>query len=327
MPKVSFIIPFSHESGPGDLLAAVNSISAQKAVDIETLVVPDGPVHFQSLPQHVQVLPTPSRPGASFARTSAASVAKGDLLAFVDDDVILDPDWAQSALRTFEDSTVGGVSGNAIVNLKPYGLEFLPRELNWIVGGSYWDCNQPIQTDAAAGMNFCVRRTTFIKVGGYKENLGPFNDRPETASWRRLGAEETELAIRIHLITGEKVLYNPAMKVVHKLTRIQVLPKSLFKRALHVGHNQAYLRWLFHRRWNSFSNRFLLSHLLRTVFKSVLTERSFVETWKLFSLIFVVAIGVTIGYSVGIGEFHSRLPMPIGGHSVLISPEKGTLSW
>lgn len=63
--------------------------------------------------------------GRSFARNTGAKIAKGKFLAFLDSDVILQPDWAEQALKGFEISTVAGVAGPVVPS-----LQFGCRSLN-----------------------------------------------------------------------------------------------------------------------------------------------------------------------------------------------------
>lgn len=90
-------------------------------------------------------------------------------------------------------------------------------------------------------MNLAVRKELFSKVGGYNTALGPHGDRPEVKSWNRLGAEETDLVLRISRDSKKMVLFNPRMKLLHKLRRESVSSLAMMRRAMHVGLNKAYI--------------------------------------------------------------------------------------
>ena len=242
--------------------------------------------------------------GASYARNLGASCARGQFLAFLDDDVILHPKWCELALETFDDMSIGAISGNARASLANANLDWIPTQLMWVVGGSYWDYDEVTDVHGAAGMNFCIRREIFFDAGGYNDHLGPRNDRPEARDWDRLGAEESELAMRIMLRTGKRVVFNPHMIAIHRLRRNSLLPFALLKRAMHVGHNRAYIQTRFSNKISKLSDTFVIRNLPKQVISTDLFFRPAVF-WKRNSFIAVVLLGTLLGYTLGILEFRN----------------------
>jgi glycosyltransferase involved in cell wall biosynthesis len=51
--------------------------------------------------------------------------AEGDIIAFLDDDAIPDPDWLQNHVKTYTESNIGGVAGNVIPSILK-GKESIP---------------------------------------------------------------------------------------------------------------------------------------------------------------------------------------------------------
>jgi len=75
---------------------------------------PDDPAFAQSVSQFpVRLLHEPRR-GVSIARNHAVRCAKGDILVFVDDDILVDPRWLETLLKGFEDPAVACVTGRVI---------------------------------------------------------------------------------------------------------------------------------------------------------------------------------------------------------------------
>lgn len=64
-------------------------------------------------PYPVRLLHEP-RPGVSIARNRAVSEARGEILAFVDDDVVAHPQWLHELIRGFEDPKVACITGRVI---------------------------------------------------------------------------------------------------------------------------------------------------------------------------------------------------------------------
>src|SRR5256885_16760262 len=80
-----------------DLLAALDSVHSQSVPVLETIVVVD---HNEALLERVRqmgntvvAVSNAEEPGLSGARNSGISVAKGDVVAFMDDDAFTQPDW------------------------------------------------------------------------------------------------------------------------------------------------------------------------------------------------------------------------------------------
>jgi glycosyltransferase involved in cell wall biosynthesis len=93
------------------------SAQAQYYPDYEIIVVLNGPedsAFAKAVSQFpVNVLNEP-RPGVSNARNRAVPHAKGDILVFVDDDVLSDSNWLEEIVKCFADPKVACVTGRVI---------------------------------------------------------------------------------------------------------------------------------------------------------------------------------------------------------------------
>jgi glycosyltransferase involved in cell wall biosynthesis len=82
--------------------------------------------------------------GLSETRNVGIGAASGDIVAFIDDDAIAEPDWLENLIRPFQppipnpQSPVVAVGGRAIP-IWPSGRRplWFPEELDWIVGCTY----------------------------------------------------------------------------------------------------------------------------------------------------------------------------------------------
>lgn len=90
---------------------------ARRYHDCEIIVVLNGPENagFTEMVSHfsVRLLHEP-RPGVSIARNHALPHAKGEILIFVDDDILLGAGWLEEILKGFQDPQVCCVTGRVI---------------------------------------------------------------------------------------------------------------------------------------------------------------------------------------------------------------------
>ncbi len=109
-----------------ELYRCLDSLWAQSRLPQELVIVDDGALDLEALklrvPKGVEFqYHRKSPPGLSASRNLGARVARGDLLLFLDDDVVLEPLFVEEILKVFgEDKTgrLGGVSG-VITNRRP----------------------------------------------------------------------------------------------------------------------------------------------------------------------------------------------------------------
>jgi Glycosyl transferase family 2 len=302
MVSLSFIIPTS-SANSCSLNLLLRSLQRQTWKDFEVIVVSN--VRQIELPMamsNVRMLFTPTPRGASAARNFAASFASGKIFAFVDDDVELDSNWGKSAVSSFSEARTGVVSGQAVVPLERYGYGYFPHPLLWVVGGTYWKEGHIRSIAGAAGMSLCIRRESFFRVGGYNESLGPIGDRPERQRWQRLGAEESDLVLRVRRL-GQNIIYNPQMLVTHKLRRETLMPVGLARRASHVGHNRAYIHSQYGAEGTSGDLELLHSIVTVTISSMVALPRHPRTSWKKLAVTSIVLFFFALGLAKGYADF------------------------
>ena len=305
MNDLSIIIPVSRNSNWRDVHKLLRSLQAQTFTSFETIIVTDPYTRTLPLGSSVKKVFAPKR-GASAARNFAANLAKGDTLCFLDDDVVLDNHWCEIAVETLRDSGIGGVSGKATVTSDRLDDNPVPLSLMWVFGATYWPSKGIIDVNSSAGMNFCVRKEIFMAVGGYDEDLGPSGDRPETGSWHRLGAEDSDLALKIIHLARRRVVYNPDMLVVHRLRHESLSLEGIVRRALHVGHNRAYIH-VVHGGAKSSGDLSILRMITKEVFITTLgVFRHPLRTWKGLSIASVIVLSLGIGYTEGLIHFRLK---------------------
>jgi glucosyl-dolichyl phosphate glucuronosyltransferase len=213
-PSLSVVIcTYSLERWP-DLVRARASVAAQTVAAFETIVVVDHNDDLLGRARHelddVRVLANELEPGLSGARNTGIEASAGDVVVFIDDDAVADPDWLdrlQAAYRDPAALAVGGLIEPLWVAGRP---STFPPEFDWVVGCTYRGhptTKVPVRNVIGANMSF--RRSVLLETGGFRSDLGRVGTLP-------VGCEETELCLRTTRLQPDGViLYEPRARVVH----------------------------------------------------------------------------------------------------------------
>ncbi len=193
---------------PGLLRKAVDSVrsSLNNAGDTEILIVDETAVPVsQNWPEGVRYITIPvQNRGFGYARRLSVSLARGKIIAFVDDDVVVAANWAEEIFKPFDNPNIAAVGGavlpvtegitllGRIVSLLGFPAGGLERFLK-AKGG-----NQ--STGLISACNCAFRPEIGLKVGGFDELL-------------RWGGEDQEFFARI--ADRHKTLFVPVAVVYH----------------------------------------------------------------------------------------------------------------
>jgi glycosyltransferase involved in cell wall biosynthesis len=154
--------------------------------------------------------------GLSASRNVGVREATGDIIAFADDDVVLFPDWAEEMVKAYDrgDSTIG-VTGPGFPRWKDESQTWLPEELYWIISCTAFAGWSGIREMGSAwGMNMSFRREAF----DYCLFSQDFGETKEGQAALRVGPiDDIEFSINARLRTGKVIVYNPNVRVWHKV--------------------------------------------------------------------------------------------------------------
>jgi GT2 family glycosyltransferase len=173
------------------------------------------------------------RPGLSVARNTGARAALGDVLAFTDDDVVVDREWIPSLLRGFTRvPDVGCVTGLVpSAELDTVAQHFFDAKVQWSSScvPRVYDLDEhrgegvlyPYSAGVfGTGANFAVSRAAFERLGGFDEALG--------AGAPTRGGEDLDWFVRT-LLAGFALSYEPSAVVWHKHRRdLEALGEQLY---------------------------------------------------------------------------------------------------
>lgn len=145
------------------------------------------------------------RQGKAYALNTGIRRTKGDILAFTDDDVLIDSGWLAGLVDTFAAMDCIGLGGRVLPVWNQPVPSWLEMEGQQVVG--HFDFGgEPKETSVPPiGGNMAFRRAAFEKYGLFRTELGP--DGSEIA-----GSEDDEFGRRL-LKAGEKIVYCPTATV------------------------------------------------------------------------------------------------------------------
>jgi cellulose synthase/poly-beta-1,6-N-acetylglucosamine synthase-like glycosyltransferase len=190
-PSVSVIVPV--RDGEPTIAGCLDAIlSADYPADRREILVVDNastdgtPALIQSRP--VRYLSEPKR-GASNARNRGIAESTGEILAFVDADCLVEPQWLAELVRPFEDPGVGSVAGDLQHAAPRTAAERQAARLlgNWQRFAFSSNPAYPITANAA------YRRDVL-------ERIGPFDP-------HMTRAQDVELGLRFQERSGLRLAY------------------------------------------------------------------------------------------------------------------------
>jgi GT2 family glycosyltransferase len=256
--------------GRPELLArALDSLVAQVPAVAEILVVDNAPgsdatrslvaTRFPSVRYVIEPIP-----GLDFARNRALEVATREVVAFLDDDAVAAPEWAQALHRVFDAEKDVAICTGRVEALNPE----TPAQILFEANGGFSrgtarirlpdDAGRPLggrrapliawALSVGCGCSYAVRRCTARALGGFDEalDLGPAlpGGGDHDLLWRALSA-------------GHAVVYEPEALAWHEHRReLDAVHDQI------VGHQRAVLAFLAKHlgRWNRSHQPALLAY-------------------------------------------------------------------
>lgn len=179
--------------------------------------------------------------GPSASRNLGISCAKGDIIAFIDDDAIAPTNWLEAILKNFLDFPGIDVCGGKLIPIYEKGSRKLPEELLWIVGCTYRGHPEKRQfVRNVISANMAVRRQTFDEI--------LFEKMFDGKNWKM---EDTLFGIRVSMRNKDAILYDPKIIVQHHVSKDRTKLAYIFQRAYSEGSLKADLRIMTGKSFNN----------------------------------------------------------------------------
>jgi len=152
-------------------------------------------------------------PGKSFGLNAGILASRGDILAFIDDDVTVESTWLQNLTAALQHGEWVGAGGRILLERNFSPPRWLALEGPWNMGGMLagFDLgDKPGELhEAPYGTNMAFHKKMFEKYGLFRTDLGPSPNREVPRP-----NEDTEFGRRL-MAAGERLHYEPRAVVHH----------------------------------------------------------------------------------------------------------------
>ena len=274
---------------------ALRSLAQQKigtGFDYEILVVDNSPsatmkAAFDEIAplfkDRVSYHHEPQR-GKSFALNHGIQKAKGNILAFTDDDVITDPTWLTTINQVFEKYQCDGIGGRVLPIYPKETPQWVKDNAVQLAGGVViydYDQKDFLLTKEYypfIGANFAFRREVFEQCGLFRTDLGPGTP---------VMGEDTEIVERF-LKFGKKLYYCGSVLIWHPVDFKRLSLKHMAKWHIALGRYAAKKEIENNVKISSYFfgiPRYLYKGLVCDGFKIiffVFNRMSFLNAWRAF---------------------------------------------
>jgi glycosyl transferase family 2 len=219
-PTISVVICCYDAARVEAVLAAIASARAQTLPPAEIAVVVD---HNPSLLRRVRreapdviAIANKQAKGLSGARNTGVAATRSDVVAFLDDDAVAEPDWLEQLAAPYLEPGVAGVGGTIVPDWTSGRPPWFPREFDWVVGCTYVGMpTERARVRNVIGANMSFRRDVLAAAGGFAVEMGRIGSYP-------LGNDDTEFCLRAHrTLPDQALVFEPRARVLHTVPPVR----------------------------------------------------------------------------------------------------------
>lgn len=173
--------------------------------------------------------------GASANRNCGAAQVRTDLIAFLDDDELADPEWLTNLLPPFADPDVVGTGGFCEPWWELRRPRWFPSAFAWALGTH--DDTAPTSNTVVRNVwsgNMAIRRSVFEAIGGFRTDFGKVGNASQP--------EDTDLCVRAAAVTGGHWVFVPGAVIRHFVPASRSSFEFYLRRCYNEGQGKILMR-------------------------------------------------------------------------------------
>lgn len=184
---------------------------------------------------------TEPRTGLHHARHAGARAARGEIIIFIDDDVLVPAEWLSEMIRPYDEPTVAAVGGRTLAmfpegkEMPQWWLSIVKAYLSLLDLGNESRLMTP--PEIPYGCNMSIRRSVLVAVEGFHPD--GFADESQLI-YR--GDGESGLAMKLYR-TGYKMWYSASAWLYHQIPESRLSLKYLKHRTFKEGISHVFTRY------------------------------------------------------------------------------------
>lgn len=183
-----------------------------------------------------------SKHGLAYARNKGAELARGSIVAYTDDDCIVDKHWLGQLVSGFQFSkSIAGVGGPVY----PLHPEIIPKKILVKAALGLFDEGNKVKTTRGVLTSNCAFNKEIFKSIRFDETLGTTRRKKLI-----LCGEDTDFCQSI-TSSGRRILYVPNAVVYHQIPKQRIRVPYIIRHAIHGGISQTrcFLKMKHSRIW------------------------------------------------------------------------------
>ena len=196
--KISVVIPTYN--AVSTLPRLIDAVHEQLSDSYEIVVIDDGSTDNtrdvladMNVRYHYQ-----ENAGPAVARNYGSQLAQGEILVFLDSDLVPDKGFFDYITKPFDDDSIAAVQGVTRTAQKELLAQYCQHEIDY----KQLRCRKQRFIDSIAAGTFAIRKSVFEKFGGYHTDF------------RMAAAEDTDLSFRMAK-DNQKILFCPEASASH----------------------------------------------------------------------------------------------------------------
>jgi glucosyl-dolichyl phosphate glucuronosyltransferase len=253
-PTVSVVVCAYTEDRWSLLVNCIASVEAQTAPPIEIILCID---HNEKLLQKSIQYFSEDRPTGTIplrvvgnkygghlgsARNTAAEMAIGDVLAFLDDDAAAVADWLEQLIAPYSDPRVAAVGGAPLPIFEKQRPRWFPHEFDWVFGCVYSGLpSARAQLAHLIGANMSVRRLALQEINGFHSDNHDDMDMCHRLAFARYKIVYEPQAVVNHFVPATRTTWSYFWRRCYFVNLGKVEAFANMKDAAHLGAEIAFV--------------------------------------------------------------------------------------